>query len=178
MRNRWLWILLGLSVALNVAFVGGFVYARFLAPQSVAVSGPEAAAPVVGPPVPVAQLVRELALDDEQRRRLRTSLQEMRRAAAPRVREQLALRDAVVAELRKPQPDTASIDRSLERAGALRSAVQKDVLRISLQFAATLRPDQQERFREIIVARTLAQAGLGARQRREGPAAREDRPRQ
>jgi hypothetical protein len=52
------------------------------------------------------------------------------------------------------------------------------VLRISLQFAATLRPDQQERFREIIVARTLAQAGLGARQRREGPAAREDRPRQ
>jgi uncharacterized membrane protein len=178
MKIRWLWVLLGLSVALNVAFVGGFVYARFLAPQSVAISGSEAGAPAVGPPVPVAQLVRELALDDEQRRRLRTSLQEMRRAAAPRVREQLALRDAVVAELRKPQPDTASIDRALERAGALRSAVQKDVLRISLQFAATLRPDQQERFREIIVARTLAQAGLGARQRREGPAAREDRPRQ
>ena len=177
MKIRWLWVLLGLSVALNVAFVGGFVYARFLAPQTLATSGSDAGVPVAGPPVPAAQLMRELGLDDEQRRRFRASLQEMRRAAAPRVREQIALREAVVAELRKPQPDTASIDRSLERAGALRSALQKDVLRISLQFAATLRPDQQERFREIIVARTLAQAGLGARQRRDGPAARDERPR-
>ena len=176
MRVPWLWVLVGLSLALNVAFVGGFVYARFLAPQPVTGLPPGAPAGyTLQPPLPVSALIRELQLDDGQRRQFRAMLQETRRAVQPLVREQVGLRDTLVGELRKPNPDPAAVERILERAGSLRAATQKEVVRRSLAFGAGLRPEQQQRLRDIIIARTLAQVGAGgARQRRDAPAPRRD----
>jgi len=175
MRIRWFWVLLGLSLGLNVAFVGGFVYARFLAPSPASPPPGLAAGYSAAPPLPVAELVRELQLDDGQRRQFRGMLQETRRAVEPLVREQLGLRDALVGELRKPSPDPAAVERLLERAGSLRAATQKEVVRRTLAFGASLRPEQQQRLRDIVVARTLAQVGAGGpRLRRDPPAPRRD----
>lgn len=180
MKIRWLWVGLSLSLALNVAFVGGFVYARFLAPPPVpsfpgapAVAGQR---PLAQVPVVFVELARELELDDAQRRNLRRTFQEVRRALEPRLREQAALRDKLIEELRKPQSDQSSIGQILDQMALARASVQKDTLRLTAQFAATLPADKQERFRQYLVARTIQQTGTPAqRPRRDGPAAPQNR---
>lgn len=191
MKIRWLWVFLGLSLALNVAFVGGFIYARFLAPQPPLAPAtlpgeqpPSGGRGMVPAPQVFQELVRELELDEAQRRRLRQTFVELRRSAEPRFREQQALRDRLIAELGKPQADQAAIGQLLDRMALNRTAIQKDMLRQMTQFAAGLPPDKQERFRQFVLSRTLQQLGLPQQRPRretprEGPSQpqlRDDRP--
>lgn len=178
MNPRLPWILLALSMALNIAFVGGFAYARFFAPQPLP--------PIAGSPGPGGapgghpgqiDVARDLNLDEAQRRAFRQFLGEMRRGGADRLRELGAIREGVAAELAKPRPDLAAVDRSIDRASVLRADLQKESLRSSLRFAETLRPEQQEKFRQSVAQRILFGPPAGAMQRgprRDGPPSKSD----
>jgi uncharacterized membrane protein len=156
-RRNLAWILLGLSVVLNVFFVGGFVYAQHFGP-------PWAGGhPPWQPRRADARLVSELNLDPGQQHTLRQAFREMRRRNAGRVRELVQLREQIVAELRKDKLDPATIDPLLDRVAAVRSDIQKDGLRTASEIAATLRPEQREKFRELVIARTVPRPGPGGR---------------
>lgn len=177
LRKHLAWILLGLSVALNVAFVGGFVHARYFAEPSPldlrpgAATGVSAPIPQIGKapgPGPTPQeAARELGLNEGQMRGLRQMLAEQRRRAVPIVREMAAQRDVLIAELRKEKPDSAMVERTLDRIGQLRTQLQKDNVAAALRFADTLPAEQRERFRRLMVNRAM-----GLQSRRVPPAER------
>ncbi len=151
-RRNLAWILLGLSLALNVFFVGGFVYARYFDPPW-------------GHHRMEMKWRQELNLDPDQQRAVREAFREMRQRNRPRVQELRQLRRQLVDELRKEKLDFAAIDPMIDRAANLRSDIQKDGLRTAGEIAATLRPDQRERFREVVINRTLAFHGPGGRRK-------------
>lgn len=179
LRKHLAWILLGLSAALNVAFVGGFVHARYFAEPSPLADlrpGPGVSAPMptIGRPGPGAtpqELVRELGLNDGQVRSLRQMIAESRRRALPVVREMAQQRDVLVGELGKDRPDAAVIDRALDRIGQLRAQLQKDAVHAALRYAETLPVEQRERFRRVMVQRAMGLPGLspGPRDGRRAP---------
>lgn len=180
LRKHLAWILLGLSVALNVAFVGGFVHARYFAEPAPLADlrpgvGPGAPAPMPtiskpGPGASPQEVARELGLSDGQMSGLRQMLAEQRRRAAPLAREMVVQRDALISELGKDKPDGALIDRALDRIGQLRTQLQKDNVQAALRFSETLPAEQRERFRRLMVNRALGQQGPP--NRRQPPAER------
>lgn len=178
LRKHLAWILFGLSAALNVAFIGGFVHARYGAepvplidsrPMSLP-TGPTQM-PTIGKPGPgpsPQEVARELGLTEGQMRGLRQVLAEQRRRAVPVVREMVVQRDVLVAELGKDRPDAAAVDRTLDRIGQLRTQLQKDNVQSALRFSETLPAEQRERFRRLMVNRAM-----GIQQpRRQAPADR------
>lgn len=178
LRKHLAWILLGLSMTLNVAFVGGFVHARYFAEPSPLAdlrpgAGPGTSAPIPtlhkGPGPSPQEVARELGLDDGQMLGLRQMIGESRRRAAPVVREMAAQRDALVAELGKERPDGAAIDRALDRIGLLRAQLQKDAVHAALRYAETLPAEQRERFRRAMVQRAMGLQGLPREGRRAPP---------
>lgn len=165
LRKHLAWILLGLSAALNVAFVGGFVHARYVAEAPSLIdsrpislpTGPTQM-PTIGKPGPgpsPQEAVRELGLTEAQMRGLRQMLAEQRRRAMPVFRDMTVQRDALVAELGKDKPDGAAVDRALDRIGQLRTQLQKDNVQAALRFAETLPAEQRERFRRAMVNRAM-----------------------
>lgn len=177
LRKHLAWILLGLSAALNVAFIGGFVHARYVAEpvplvDSRPISWPTGPTqiPTIGKPVPAPspqEAARELGLSEGQMRGLRQVLAEQRRRAAPVLREMTAQRDALVVELGKDRPDAAAVDRTLDRIGQLRTQLQKDNVQASLRFSETLPAEQRERFRRLMINRAM-----GMQPRRQAPGER------
>lgn len=165
LRKHLAWILLGLSAALNVAFIGGFVHARYVAEpvplvDSRPISWPAGPTqiPNIGKPAPgpsPQEAARELGLNEGQLRGLRQMLAEQRRRAMPVFREMTVQRDALVAELGKDRPDAAAVDRALDRIGQLRTQLQKDNVQAALRFADTLPAEQRERFRRSMVNRAM-----------------------
>lgn len=158
-RRNLAWILFGLSLVLNIFFVGGFVYARHYGP-------PWAPGHAPWQQRVDAKWAEELRLDADQQRTFREAFREMRQRNAGRVRELMQVREQLVAELRKDKLDLAAIDPLIERTTVLRSDIQKDGLRAAEQVAATLRPEQRAKFREVMIARTM---GPGGRMRRPSP---------
>lgn len=165
LRKHLAWILLGLSAALNVAFIGGFVHARYIAepvplsdPRTISLPTGPTQIPNVGKPSPgpsPQEAARELGLNEGQLRGLRQMLAEQRRRAMPVFREMTVQRDALVAELGKDRPDAAAVDRALDRIGQLRTQLQKDNVQAALRFADTLPAEQRERFRRSMVNRAM-----------------------
>ncbi len=165
LRKHLAWILLGLSATLNVAFIGGFVHARYVAePTSPVDSRPfslptgPVPMPTIGKPGPgpsPQEAVRELGLTEAQTRGLRQMLAEQRRRAIPVLRDMTAQRDVLVAELGKDKPDAAAVDRALDRIGQLRTQLQKDNVQSALRFSETLPAEQRERFRRAMVSRAM-----------------------
>jgi uncharacterized membrane protein len=174
LRKHLAWILLGLSAALNVTFIGGFVHARYVAGPAPLVdsrplswpTGP-APGPTIGKPGPgpsPQEAARELGLNESQMRGLRQMLAEQRRRAAPVLRDMTAQRDALVAELGKDKPDGATVDRALDRIGQLRTQLQRDNVQAALRFSETLPAEQRERFRRAMINRAM-----GMQPRRPAP---------
>lgn len=165
-RRNLAWILFGLSFALNVFVIGGFVYTKHYGLpwggergrwiQRLDDNWPDA-----------------LKLDESQERAFRQAFREMRQRNAARVGELAQIRQQIVTELRKDELDYTLVDPMIERAAALRGDIQKDGLRTAGQMAAALRPEQRQRFREAVVDRTIAVLGPGGRSRK--PRAAEDR---
>ena len=147
-RRNLAWILFGLSLVLNIFFVGGFVYAKHFGP-------PWAHGRAPWQQRVDARWADELRLDPDQQRTFRQAFREMRQRNAPRVRELAQLREQLTTEMEKDKLDFAAIDPLLERISALRLDIQKDGLHAAEQVAATLRPEQRAKFREVMIARTF-----------------------
>jgi uncharacterized membrane protein len=139
MRRALPWVLLAISVALNVFFVGGHLYFKRMAHAH-------------GMPDSVAALphgVERLELTAEQRQalvKLRADTRERVRQSRPMDKEiGLALLD----ELMKPQRQPATIESLARQLGERRHAHVRPTLDDFAGFLATLSPQQRTRVREL-----------------------------
>lgn len=135
MRTKWLWILLAASLLLNVFFAGGVVYSKMTAEQL--------------RDEPAARfdfVVDELGLSAAERDRL-TALRETVRAEREEMRrEGQPLREALLAEMTKPDFDQARVEDLLRQRSALFVAFLTGVMAETHDFLATLEPDSRDEF--------------------------------
>lgn len=137
-RPHFLWVLLALSLALNLCFVGGALWIR-----------------VHGlPPVNTAERLErigtQLALDPQQKaafeqysRAVRSRMQEMRNAVEP-------LAGKAWSEVAKPDADAAKVTQLFDEAAQTRRRYMRELAPVTLSFLATLSPEQREKFVELI----------------------------
>jgi Spy/CpxP family protein refolding chaperone len=136
MSRRWLWVALGLSLALNV-LAGGYV-AGALWPHGR--HGPE-------------RLAEELGLNPAQRQAFERHVRTMRDDNRRYREETRPLLQQSWTELAKPQPDQAVLDRLFDEGIAKRRALQRENARSVRGFLETLEPAQRQRFLELMQKR-------------------------
>ena len=132
------WILLILSVALNLCFIGGALWARH-----------EAWHARLTPAERFETVAGELSLTPDERtafdhfiRTLRMRMRHMRESNEPLIAE-------IWSELAKPTPDDAAIDRNIDEAAANRHAFQVETSHALRAFLAALSPEHRSRFIEL-----------------------------
>jgi Spy/CpxP family protein refolding chaperone len=138
LRRRLPWLLLALSLALNICFIGGVFWVRM-----------EAARGQMAPAERFERVAQQLSLDGNQRaafdhfiRALRMRTRQMRETNQPLIAEAWG-------ELGKAQPDDAALTRLLTEAADNRRAFQLDTSRALRGFLAVLTDEQRARFVEL-----------------------------
>jgi uncharacterized membrane protein len=138
-RSRLLWIVLALSLVLNICAVGSFVWAKMQAREV-----------QLTPAERVEAVAKQLALDANQRpafdrfiRTIRMRTRHLREANAP-------LGEDIWGELAKAQPDEALLDRSLQSLAENRRTYQIDVGHALREFLVVLTPEQRQTMIELI----------------------------
>lgn len=135
-KPRTLLVLLILSAALNLCFIGGALWMRMHEPAR--------------GPVKAEEFAAELHLNADQRAGFEQYFRVMR-ARAQLMRAEL---EPVIAqawaEIAKPQPDQAKIEQDFAAAAAKRHAFAHDATQNTLTFLATLSPDQRQKFVQLL----------------------------
>src|SRR5258708_1442756 len=152
MSARLTQVLLALSLLLNCFVLAGFVWRSWIEPPHLQRAG--------GPPGPGARglspleaLAQDLKLDDSQRQMLRPVFEHYADARRDRFREIQKVRDAMVAELQKPDFDMAKIDPLIEQITRLRADAQKENMRAIAEMASKLKPEQRDKLHKILADR-------------------------
>ena len=138
-RQQLLWLLVALSVALNLFFIIGALWIR-----------------IHGPPVPLSAAERlqaigtQLSLNPQQQEAfdkysetVHTRMRLMRRTVDPLVGKAWA-------EIAKPEAEEANVVRLFDEAGQTRRSFMRELAPITLSFLATLSPEQRAKFVELI----------------------------
>ncbi len=140
-RRRLPWVLLALSVALNLFFIAGALWIRVHAP------------PPGGFEARFRQIPAELALDPQQKAafdlyatHLRGSIGELHAAVEPVMHQ-------IWAEVSKPDADETKIMALFDKVGAARRDFQSDLTQSTLAFLAKLSPEQRAKFVAIVQRR-------------------------
>ena len=140
-QGRLVKVALALSLVLNVFFVGGLVYSKFVQPA------------------PLVALGRQLNLEPDQRKAFQSFLQVVRRKGA-------ALRDTnskvsaqIWEELSQPKPDEQKLTALFTEVATNRHEYQMAVGSAIIPFLETLTSEQRARFVEISKRRQDAMAG-------------------
>lgn len=141
-RPYLLWLVLTLSLALNLCFVGGALWIRFH-----------------GPPIPInaeerlERIGAQLGLDAQQKkafeeysRAVRTRVQMMHKAVDP-------LTSNAWAEVGKPDADEAMVVQLFDEANQTRRSYMRELAPTTLAFLAKLSPPQRAKFVELIQQR-------------------------
>jgi len=143
---RLLWILLALSLALNLFFIGGVFWMRSQG------HGP------MGPADRVERIAKELSLTPEQRaaferfaRTIRMKARDLRETNEPLI-------DEAWKDFAKAQPDEAAVDKLFESAANNRRNFQLETGRALRAFLATLNEDQRAAFVAMVRNRDNRQA--------------------
>jgi len=131
------WILLALSLALNLFFIGGFFWVRG-----------EAARAQMRPAERFELIAHELNLDAKQRGAFEHFVGLMRMRARHLRESNQPLIEEAWGELAKPKPDDAVIDHDLEAAAANRHAFQVETSHALRSFLAGLSDELRTRFVE------------------------------
>jgi uncharacterized membrane protein len=129
------WILLALSLALNLFFVGGAVWLRLQAGH-----GP------VAPAERAEAVAKELALSGDQRAAFDRFLRTVRMKARQLRETNQPLIDAAWQDFGKAQPDEAAVDKLFEQAADNRRNFQIESGRALRVFLTALNDDQRARF--------------------------------
>ena len=151
MSSRLTQVLLALSLLLNCFVLAGFVWRTWIEPPALHRTG--------GPPPgprgmsPLEALAQDLELDSAQRQDLRTVFDHYADARRDRFREIQKVRDAMVAELQKPDFDMAKIDPLIDQITQLRSDAQKQNMRSIAELASKLKPEQRDKLHKILADR-------------------------
>jgi uncharacterized membrane protein len=150
MKARLPWILLALSLALNVFFVGGFVWTKTRASAAAAAQGEAATAAAFRPAERLRAAAKELGLDPAQRAALETFVRAARQNARHLREQNQPLFDAAWAELAKANPDEAVLNRAFDEGVAHRRAYQAEMVRALREFLATLSDEQRAKALELM----------------------------
>jgi Spy/CpxP family protein refolding chaperone len=145
-RSHLLWLILTLSLALNLFFVAGALWVRFS-----------------GPPAPMnaeerlQRIGAQLGLDPHQKEEfeqyshaVRARMQQMRKAVDP-------LMHNAWAEVAKPDADEAKVVQLFDEAGQTRRGFMRELAPVTLSFLAKLSPEQRARFVELVQQRPWEQ---------------------
>jgi Spy/CpxP family protein refolding chaperone len=137
-RQHLFWVVLTLSLALNLCFVAGALWIRFH-----------------GPPVPIypeerlQQIEPELALNPPQKQAfdvyahtVRARMQSMRDAIEPLIANAWS-------ELAKPDADETRVMQLFDEAAQQRRSLRRELATATLSFLATLSPEQRAKFVEL-----------------------------
>jgi Spy/CpxP family protein refolding chaperone len=144
-RRHLFWVILILSLALNLCFIAGALWIR-----------------VQGPPLPMSpeqrlqQIEPQLALDSQQKaafdeyaRTVRSRMQSMHEAIEPLVANAWS-------ELAKPDADQTKIMQLFDQAGEQRRAFRPELVTATFTFLAKLTPEQRAKFVELARQRPWA----------------------
>jgi Spy/CpxP family protein refolding chaperone len=144
-RQHLVWVVLILSLALNLCFIAGALWIR-----------------LQGPPLPMSpaerlqQIEPQLALDSQQKaafdqyaRTVRSRMQSMHEAIEPVV-------GAAWSELAKPDADNTKIMQLFDQAGEQRRAFRRELGTATFTFLAKLTPEQRAKFVELARQRPWA----------------------
>lgn len=137
-RRHLLWVLLTLSLVLNLCFVAGALWSRFHAPP---------------PPFNLEgrfqQMAAELALDPPQKeaferyaQTIRAHIRQMRETVQPLIADAWS-------ETAKPDADETKVMALFGEAAEKRRSFQRELMTTTLSFLATLSPEQRATFVEI-----------------------------
>jgi uncharacterized membrane protein len=137
-RPRLLWVLLALSLALNLFFIGGVFWLRT-----------EASRMQLPPAERFEMVARQLTLDPGQRAAFDKFIGAMRMRTRHLHENNQPLIEELWAELAKPKPDDALIDHNLDEAANNRHAYQVDTSRALRAFLAVLSDQQRQTFVEL-----------------------------
>jgi Spy/CpxP family protein refolding chaperone len=137
-RQHLLWVLLALSLVLNLCFIGGAFWIRIHPP----------AAPF-SPEQRLQQIAPELALDPSQQEAfdhfakiVHVHMQQMRETVEPLMHDAWS-------ELARPDADEARVIQLFDEAADQRRSFRREVMTAMLSFLATLSPPQRAKFVEL-----------------------------
>jgi uncharacterized membrane protein len=128
-KGRLVKVALALSLALNVCFVGGLAYSKFVRPTP-----------------PLIALGRELNLEPDQRKAFQGFVQVVRSKGAVLREANLALGRKIWDELSQPKPDAQKLSGLFTDIANNRRDYQMAVGTALLPFLETLSIEQRERF--------------------------------
>lgn len=156
MRAKLPWILLAISVVLNIFAVGGFLYAKRATETRIMNRSP------------VMMAARQLDLTDPQKQAFEKMRADIRKSSSDIRDEMRPLRRELLTELAKPQPDFATVDRKIDDLGDVQGKKFKAMVRSVHEFQQTLTPQQQEAFRKGIRDNMGRRGMRGERRDRDG----------
>ena len=140
-RQHLLWVLLALSVAVNLCFVAGALWFR--------IHGP----PPINPQERLERIGGQLGLDPQQKQAfeqysaaVRAHMQAMHKAVEPLISKAWS-------EVAKPNADDATVVQLFDEAGQTRRSYLHELAPITLGFLAKLSPDQRLKFVDLIQQR-------------------------
>lgn len=151
MRAKLPWILLAVSIVLNIFVIGGFVYTKRVAESRMMDRSPIMAA------------ARELNLSGPQKEAFEKMRADIRKSSSDIRNEARPLRRELLGELAKPQPDFAAVDRKIDDLGDVQGKKYKAMVRSVHEFQQSLTPEQQEAFRKGIRENSLRRGMQGGR---------------
>jgi Spy/CpxP family protein refolding chaperone len=138
LRRPLLWVVVALSLALNLFFVAGALWTRLQAPPSVTREER------------LQQMAQALALDPQQRlafatysQTMREQLLAMRDAAGPLVR-------AAWAEVSRPQADETKVMQLVDQAALARRGHLLQITATTIAFLKILSPEQRAEFVKLV----------------------------
>lgn len=131
-KPRALLLLLILSAALNLCFIGGALWLRVHEPPRT--------------PMRAEQFADQLNLNPQQRAGFEQYFHLMRARAQLMRAELEPIVSQAWAEIAKPQPDQKQIEQDFEQAATKRRAFAHDATQTTLTFLATLSPEQRQKF--------------------------------
>ena len=156
MRAKLPWILLAISVVLNIFAVGGFIYAKRATETRIMNRSP------------VMMAARQLDLTDPQKQAFEKMRADIRKSSSDIRDEMRPLRRELLTELAKPQPDFAMVDRKIDDLGDVQGKKFKAMVRSVHEFQQALTPEQQEAFRKGIRDNMGRRGMRGERRDRDG----------
>lgn len=141
-RSRLPWILLALSLALNLCFIAGVFWVRM-----------EASRAQLSPPERMELVAKQLSLDDNQRAAFDRFVRTMRLKSRHLRETNMPLVDDAWQEFAKQQPDEAAIDKFFEQAANNRRSFQIETGRALREFLIVLSEDQRTKFIALVKTR-------------------------
>jgi Spy/CpxP family protein refolding chaperone len=153
MSSRLTQVLLALSLLLNCFVLAGFVYRSWIAPPHWHGRMGGSAPGQPGYRGPLEALSQDLELDDTQKQALKGLFEQYSTARRDRFREIHKVREAMSAELQKPEFDMTRIEPLVEQMTRLRAEQQKENLRSISQLSPHLRPEQRDELHKILAER-------------------------